>query len=76
MHEVQRKIAVSKYRARPAHFVLTFGEEVARRTTYTTRTVGWETLYWYTVHPDRTAAHERCNATNRDTSGIRLVIPV
>lgn len=74
MHEVKRKIAASKYTARPAHFALTFGEDVASRSTYVTFTAGWETLYRYTVHSDRSAAHDRCNALNRDTSNVRMVV--
>jgi len=70
--DIRLKVAAGKFRGRPSEFLATYGAEVARRTTYRAHNVGmWDTVYTYTVHVDRTAAHQR---QNKGDNSIRLVI--
>jgi hypothetical protein len=66
-------IAAAKFRGTPAEFTATYGADVARRATYTAVEINWSTVYRYTVHVDRCAAHEKLN---RSDNSVRLVVRI
>ncbi len=69
--DIRTKVAVSKFRGTPQAFIAAFGMDVARRVTYVARGAGWDQYFVYTLHEDRTLAHER---QNRSDNSVRMLV--
>jgi len=75
-HTIRSKVAassaVTRFRGAPHDLVAMLSPDIAERVTVEATARGWDTLYRYRLHMDRTAAHSFLN--KRSDNNARMLV--
>lgn len=69
--KIAASASVTRFRGQPHELRALLPDDVARRVSYVSRPAGWNMLYTYTLHEDRTLAQKRIA---RSDNATRLLV--